>query len=85
MLVQNGSGLATATPSVQDKLLDTCPQLTKGKVFFVPAQTSLALTSSKDSLLVWLAAVNSSVFGNKFAQPNGMAGIFQTAGVTAQA
>lgn len=73
--MQSGSGAATATPSVQEKLLDTCPQLSEGSIFFVPAQTSLVLSAGKQSLLIWLAAVNAKVFGNKFAIPNAKGGI----------
>ena len=73
--MQAGSGAATAAPSLPDKLLDSCPQLSKGTVFFVPSNTSLVLTAAKQGLLVWLAAVNARVFGNKFAVPNAKGGL----------
>jgi len=79
LLVQSGSGLATATPSVVDSALVTCPELGKGGIYFVPSQTSLALTSQKEPLVIWLAAVNSKVFGNRFALPNAEKGVLQTA------
>lgn len=75
MLVQSGDGQATAAPSLADKSLDTCPQLSKGRVFFVPAQTSLCLTAGESGLLVWLASVNSKIFGSKFALPNAKGGL----------
>ena len=75
LLVQAGSGVATAAPSLPDKLLDSYPHLSKGAVFFVPCSTSLVLTAGKEGLLVWLAAVNARVFGNKFAVPNAQGGV----------
>lgn len=79
LLVQIGSGQATAAPSLPDSLLETCPQLSKGKIFFVPARTSLVLTAGKQGLLVWLASVNAKIFGNKFAMPNAKGGLEKVA------
>ena len=75
LLVQAGSGAATAAPSLPDKLLDSCPQLSKGAAFFVPSNTSLVLSAGKQGLLVWLAAVNARVFGHRFAVPNAKGGL----------
>ena len=79
LLVQSGTGIATATPSVTDPALLTCPQLGKGSIFFVPAQTSLALTSQQGApMVIWLAAVNSKVFSNRFSLPKVEQGVLQT-------
>ena len=62
LLVQSGSGVATAKPSLSAEELDSCPQLAKGSVFFVPASTPVALTAGAEPLSVWIAAVNSKFF-----------------------
>ena len=79
LLVQSGAGMATAQLRIADKLLDSCPQLRKGSTYFVPAQTSVALTAAAEPLVAWIASVHSQVFGDKFALPNAREGVFQTA------
>lgn len=69
LLTQRGSGLATATPSLPDESLDSCSQLGKGAIFFIPARISLALSAKEEGLEAWIAAVNSRVFADRFILP----------------
>ena len=70
LLIQSGEGTGTAKAVLSDRLLDSCPQLGKGSVFFVPANTPLALTAGGAELVAWIAAVNSRVFADKFSLPD---------------
>lgn len=61
--MQQGSGSAQAACSQYFQHAENFAQLSKGDVFFVPCDTVLQVsTSERESLLLWMASVNSQVF-----------------------
>ncbi len=59
----------TASARLSNDALQADVTVGKGDVYFVPAQTPLQLSANGESLLLWVAAVNSRVFADTFKLP----------------
>lgn len=72
LLVQQGSGTAQAACPRQFSHAETFTALSKGNVFFVPCDTALRVSAPQaESLLLWIAGVNSSIFAGAGAAQEG--------------
>lgn len=69
LLVQEGQGEANCLSNLKDEALLKSTKLTRGDVYFVPAETSLKLKSHSKALCLWIAAVHSQVFADNVKLP----------------
>ncbi|GMH38245.1 hypothetical protein BSKO_06129 [Bryopsis sp. KO-2023] len=70
LLVQKGTGQAKATAPMSDTALETDTKLSRGNVFFVPAGTSLEVSTDDAPLLMWAACVNQKVVDGTLERSN---------------
>lgn len=68
LLALQGVGVVKAVLTLQsdDNMLQAEVSFLKGDVYFVPAGTSLEVAADSQDAVLWLAAVNSSVFSDTF-------------------
>eukprot|EP00884_Botryococcus_braunii_P009308 jgi/Botrbrau1/18379/Bobra.0403s0003.1 len=66
VLVMQGEGSIKAVSRIVNDATQSLVTVGTGGIFFVPAQTSLEISAAAEDLLLWIAAVNSSVFSDTF-------------------